>query len=203
MVPTKIAPSADVDDRAVIGEGTSIWHLAQIREHAVLGTGCVVGRGAYVGHGVVLGDNCKIQNYALLYEPAHLGRGVFIGPGVVLTNDTYPRAVTPSGALKSADDWGAVGVTVGEGAAIGAGSVCVAPVSIGRWAMVAAGSVVTRDVPDHAMVAGTPARHIGWVGRNGRPLVEQDEGRWESESGDEHFVESDGLLRPFDGGSEG
>lgn len=191
-----------MDDRAVIGDGSSVWHLAQVREHAVLGTGCVIGRGAYVGSGVVLGDNCKVQNYALVYEPAKLGHGVFIGPAVVLTNDTYPRAVTPTGELKSADDWEAVGVTIGDGAAIGARSVCIAPVTIGRWALVAAGSVVTKDVPEHAIVAGVPARRVGWVGRDGRPLTDQGEGRWISDSGEEHYVESEGLLRQVDGSAD-
>lgn len=130
-----------------------------------------MGRGAYIGSGVVLGDSCKVQNHALVYEPARLGDGVFVGPAVVLTNDTYPRAVNPDLTPKTADDWEAVGVTVGDGASIGARSVCVAPVTIGAWAMVAAGSVVTRDVPDHALVAGVPARILGWVGRTGRRLT--------------------------------
>ena len=100
-----------------------------MREDAVLGENCVVGRGAYIGTGVQMGDNCKVQNYALVYEPAVLGDGVFIGPAVVLTNDTYPRAVNPDGSLKTAHDWEPVGVTIGDGASIGARAVCVAPVT--------------------------------------------------------------------------
>jgi len=107
-VPVTIAQSADVDELAVIGDSSSIWHLAQIREDTVLGKNCIVGRGAYIGTGVHLGRNCKVQNYALVYEPAVIGDGVFIGPGVVLTNDTHPRAVTPDGELKSTSDWHAV-----------------------------------------------------------------------------------------------
>ncbi len=106
-----------------------------------------------------------MQNYALVYEPAELADGVFIGPAVVLTNDTYPRAVNPDLSLKSAHDWEPVGVTIGEGASIGARAVCVAPVTIGAWATVAAGAVVTKDVPDHALVVGVPARRVGWVGQ--------------------------------------
>ncbi len=173
-----VAVSADVDAGAVIGEGTKVWHLAQIRAGAVIGSGSVIGRGAYIGSGVRLGRNCKIQNYALIYEPAALADGVFVGPAAVLTNDTFPRAVNPDGSLKSAHDWEPVGVTIEEGASVGARAVCVAPVTIGAWATVAAGAVVTKDVPAHALVAGVPARRIGWVGRAGHPLVrEADEWR--------------------------
>jgi len=174
----RIAASADVDERAEIGAGTSVWHLAQVREEAVLGEGCVIGRGAYIGTGVRLGDNVKVQNYALVYEPAEVGDGAFIGPAAVFTNDHRPRAVNPDGTLKRADDWHAVGVTVGEGAAVGARAVCVAPVRIGRWAMVGAGAVVTADVPDFALVVGVPARRVGWIGRAGERLEPESEGRW-------------------------
>jgi UDP-2-acetamido-3-amino-2,3-dideoxy-glucuronate N-acetyltransferase len=178
-VTVRVQPTAQVAESATIGDGTSVWELAQIREDARLGTGCVVGRGAYVGPGVVLGDNVKLQNFALVYEPAELGDGVFIGPAAVLTNDEYPRSVDPDGKLKRGDDWEAVGVRIGEGASIGARAVCVAPVRIGRWAMVAAGAVVTRDVPDFALMVGIPARQVGWVGRAGRRLEEADgEGTW-------------------------
>lgn len=166
----RIAPSADVDERATVGDGSSVWHLAQVREDAVLGQNCIIGRGAYIGSGVRIGDNCKVQNYALVYEPAVLDAGVFIGPAVVLTNDQYPRAVNPDGTLKSGHDWEPVGVTIRTGASIGAGSTCVAPVTIGAWSLVAAGSVVVKDVPDFALVAGVPARRIRWVGKAGVPL---------------------------------
>ena len=118
-----------------------------------------------------MGDACKVQNYALLYEPARLGKGVFIGPAVVLTNDRHPRAINEDGSPKTAADWEPVGVSIGDGASIGARSVCVAPVRIGRWALVAAGSVVTKDVPNYALVAGVPAKRIGWVGEAGLPLI--------------------------------
>lgn len=172
--PATIHDSADVDPRAEVGERTLVWHLAQIREEARVGTDCVIGRGAYVGPGVVVGDRCKIQNHALVYEPAVLEDGAFVGPAAVFTNDYFPRAVTPEGELKRAEHWKAVAVTVREGASIGARAVCVAPVTVGRWAMVAAGAVVIRDVPDHALVVGVPARRIGWVGHAGVPLVADD-----------------------------
>lgn len=170
LPPARVQPSADVDERAVLGAGTTVWHLAQIREDAVLGEQCIIGRGAYVGAGVRMGNRCKLQNLALVYEPAVLEDGVFVGPAVVFTNDHFPRSIAPDGTLKRGDDWEHVGVTVREGASIGARAVCVAPVVIGRWAMVAAGAVVVRDVPDFALVAGVPARRLRWIGRAGVPL---------------------------------
>jgi acetyltransferase-like isoleucine patch superfamily enzyme len=171
-----IQPSAQVAADAELGDGTVVWELAQIRERARLGAGCIVGRGAYVGAGVVIGDNVKLQNFALVYEPATLADGVFVGPAAVLTNDARPRSVDPAGRLKRAADWQAVGVQVAEGASLGARCVCVAPVRIGRWAMIGAGAVVTRDVADFALVVGVPARRVGWVGRSGERLVRDDAG---------------------------
>ena len=195
---TYIADSADVSERATLGEGTKVWHLAQVREDAVLGANCIVGRGAYIGTGVSMGENSKVQNYALVYEPASLGKGVFIGPAVVLTNDTYPRSISPDGTLKSAHDWTPVGVTIEDGASIGARAVCVAPVTIGAWATVAAGAVVTKDVPAYALVAGVPARRLGWVGKAGHPLREQDE-LWLCPETGENYSENDGTLAPVEG----
>ncbi|WP_243697093.1 acyltransferase [Aeromicrobium phragmitis] len=191
----RIAASADVAEDAAIGAGSAVWHLAQVREGAVLGRNSVIGRGAYIGSGVVLGDNCKVQNYALVYEPARLGDGVFVGPAVVLTNDHFPRAINPDGSPKSASDWEAVGVTIENGAAIGARATLVAPVTVGAWATVAAGAVVVKDVLPHALVAGVPARRIGWVGKSGVPLLQAGPNRWTDPSDGTDYAESDGTLR--------
>jgi UDP-2-acetamido-3-amino-2,3-dideoxy-glucuronate N-acetyltransferase len=173
-VATHIESSAQVDATARIGQNVRIWHSVQIRSGATIGANCIVGRNAYIGTGVSIGPNSKIQNNALVYEPAVVGEGVFIGPGAILTNDQFPRAVNPDLTLKSSTDWDSVGVTVLEGASVGAGAICVAPVTIGAWSMVAAGAVVTKDVPNFALMAGVPAKQIGWVGKSGFKLVLTD-----------------------------
>lgn len=173
-----IDPTAEVSRDATIDPSATIWGLAQIREGAHIGAECIIGRGGYVGTGVRIGNRVKVQNFAQIYEPATIGDEAFIGPGVILTNDQYPRSTTPDGALATARDWKAVGVTVLQGASIGARAVCVAPIVIGRWAMVAAGATAVHDVPDFALVAGTPARQIGWVGKSGRRLVDDGDGAW-------------------------
>jgi acetyltransferase-like isoleucine patch superfamily enzyme len=187
--------TADVAASAVIADSAKVWHYAQVREGAHLGENVIVGRGAYIGTDVEVGDNCKIQNYALVYEPAKLGNGVFIGPAVVLTNDHFPRAINADGTPKSAHDWEPVGVTILEGASIGASATCVAPITIGRWALVGAGSVVIADVPDFALVVGSPARRVGWVGKVGVPLVAEGDGVWRCPQSGDSYIESGGELR--------
>ena len=188
---TRIHATADIDGSAQISQGVSIWQFAQVREDCFVGENVIIGRGVYVGNGVRIGANSKIQNYALVYEPAVLEEGVFIGPGVILTNDQYPRAVNPDGSQKTASDWDAIGVTIREGASIGAGSICIAPVEIGAWALVAAGSTVTKNVPSFALVAGVPAKRIRWVGKAGLPLTDKGAGRFTCPKTGAHYIEQD------------
>jgi UDP-2-acetamido-3-amino-2,3-dideoxy-glucuronate N-acetyltransferase len=159
----QIHPTADVAADAVIGDGTFVWHHSQIREGAHIGERCIIGKGAYIDAGVVVGNFCKLQNSAFLFHGASVEDGVFLGPGTMLLNDRHPRAITPDGTLKSDGDWEVGPVRVRYGASIGAGGIILPGVTVGRFAMVAAGAVVVRDVPDHGIVAGNPARLIGWA----------------------------------------
>ena len=182
-----IHESATIDDGAVVSGTASVWANSHIRSGATVGEECVIGAGVYVGPGVHIGRRSKVQNGAQIYEPASIEIGVFIGPGAILTNDERPRAITELGKLKDSSDWSKVGVKVGQGASVGAGAICVAPVEIGEWAMVGAGAVVVRDVPNFALVVGNPARQIGWVGRSGVRLITLDQRGWECPVTGERF----------------
>jgi acetyltransferase-like isoleucine patch superfamily enzyme len=172
-----IHPTAEVSAQARIGAGTRIWHYAQIREGVVIGQNCVIGKNVYIDFGVSIGDNVKIQNDVLVYHGLTIEDGVFIGPQACLTNDRYPRAITPDGHLKGANDWVVSPTLVRYGASIGASATILAGLTIGRFAMVGAGAVVTHSVLDHGLVLGVPARFAGYVCQCGRPL-EQIQGSW-------------------------
>jgi UDP-2-acetamido-3-amino-2,3-dideoxy-glucuronate N-acetyltransferase len=172
-----IHPTADVSPQAQIGVGTRIWHHAQIREGAVIGGQCIIGKNVYIDFGVRIGDKVKVQNNALLYHGLTVEDGVFIGPQACLTNDRFPRAITPDGDLKGADDWIVGPTLIRYGASIGASATVLAGLTIGRFAMVGAGAVVTRSVPDYGLVVGVPARLVGYVCKCGRPL-ERMEDSW-------------------------
>lgn len=168
----RVHATADLEPDVAVGPGTSIWHRAQVRTGATLGADCIVGRDAFIDEGVAIGDKVKIQNGALIYHGVTVGNGVFIGPGAILTNDRYPRAVTSTGDLARAEDWEVSPIELEDGCSIGAGAVVVAGVTIGRYATVGAGAIVTRDVPNHALVVGNPARRLGWVCACGARLVD-------------------------------
>jgi acetyltransferase-like isoleucine patch superfamily enzyme len=174
--PARIHPTAEVAEGARIGPGTSIWNQAQVRAGARIGAGCIIGKNVYVDTDVVIGDRCKVQNNVSLYHGVTIEDGVFIGPHVCFTNDKVPRAVNPDGSLKTDDDWDVGPILVRGGAAVGANSTVLPGVTIGRWALVGSGSVVTRDVADHELVVGNPARRIGSACWCGQPLRDADDG---------------------------
>lgn len=154
-----VHPSAVVEEGASVGADTKVWHHGHVRSGAVIGAGCTLGKNVFVDAGAVVGDRVKIQNNVSVYAGVTLEDEVFVGPSAVFTNDLRPRAVAPS--------WELVPTVVRRGASIGANATIVCGTEIGGWAMVAAGSVVTRSVPDNALVRGNPARIAGWVCRCG------------------------------------
>ena len=163
LMSARIHPTSVVADSAVIGDGTQIWLFCQVRERARIGTGCILGKNVFVDADVTIGNNVKIQNNVSVYVGVTLEDGVMCGPHVCFTNDLLPRAINPDGSLKGADDWTITKTLVKMGAGIGANSTIRCGVTIGRWALIGAGAVVTKDVPDHALVVGVPARFVGWV----------------------------------------
>lgn len=163
MTQVFIHPSADVHKNTEIGEGTKIWNNAQVRAGAKIGSGCIISKDVYIDTGVSVGNNVKIQNGVSVYAGVTLEDGVFCGPHCVFTNDLRPRAVNPDMSPKSADDWKIIKTLVRKGASIGAHATIRCGTTIGEWAMIGAGTLVTHDVPPHAMVVGVPARLRAYV----------------------------------------
>ncbi|HEX5369494.1 MAG TPA: acyltransferase [Dehalococcoidia bacterium] len=184
-----IHPTAEVEPGAQVGAGTRIWHHAHVRAGAVIGANCILGYGVYVDAGVVIGDNCKLQNRVSVYHGVTIEDGVFVGPHVAFTNDKHPRAIRPDGALATDDDWMVSPILVRHGASIGANAVVLPGVTIGPWAMVGSGAVVTRDVPDHGIVVGNPARLTGYACRCGETLQPEGAGWRCPRCGDTHPFE--------------
>ncbi len=166
-----IHSTADVSPEAKIGEGTKIWHFAQVRESAVIGENCIIGKNTYVDHDVEIGNNVKIQNNCSIYYGAIIEEGVFLAPHVILTNDKLPRAINPDGSLKTAKDWQVGRIVIKEGASIGTNSTLLTDIIIGRWVLIGAGSVVTKSIPDHGLAFGIPAKLKGFVCKCGFKLI--------------------------------
>ncbi len=180
----RIHPSAQVSDEAHIGQGTQVWLHCQIRERVRIGEQCILGKNVYVESDVAIGNCVKIQNNVSIYVGVEIEDGAFIGPHVCFTNDLYPRAVNPDGTLKNADDWTVTRTTIRRGASLGANSTIVCGHEVGEWALVAAGSVVTRDVPAHALVRGNPAKVVGYVCRCAKRIEAGEQGSCECMASD-------------------
>lgn len=182
--------SAIVDDGAEIGEGSRIWHFVHVSAGARIGRDVVLGQNVFVAPGVIIGDRCKVQNNVSLYDGVVLEEEVFCGPSMVFTNVINPRAgVERKSEFRQ--------TRVGRGATLGANCTIVCGASVGRFAFVGAGAVVTRDVKDHALVTGVPARQAGWMSRNGEKLDLPLEGQGVARcpaTGETYHLE-DGICR--------
>lgn len=173
-INVRIHQTAEVSDKAIIGEGTSIWNQVQIRENSKIGKNCILSKNVYIDFDVIIGDNVKIQNNVSVYHGVTIEDGVFVGPHVCFTNDKIPRAINPDGSLKKATDWKVSKVLVKRGAALGANSTILPGVTIGEFALIGAGSVVTKDIPDFGLAYGNPARLAGFVCHCGNKLEEKE-----------------------------
>ena len=166
-------PSAIIDDGATIGEGSHVWHFCHICSGALIGAGVSLGQTVFVGNNVIIGDNCKIQNNVSVYDNVVLEDGVFCGPSMVFTNVYNPRALIPRKEEYKE-------TVVRRGATIGANATIVCGVNIGKFAFIAAGAVSTKDVKPYALMAGVPARQIGWMSEFGEriPLPQYGDGEY-------------------------
>ncbi len=194
--PARIDATAVVERGATLGDGTLVWRFAHVMAGARIGRDCTLGQGVFVAGSVVVGDRCKVQNHVSLYDGVVLEDEVFLGPSCVFTNVKHPRAaISRRHAFEP--------TLVRRGATIGANATLVCGVTVGRHAMVGAGAVVTRDVPDHALYVGVPARQVGWVGVRGVPLVADAEGggeAWRCPEGGERYRVVAGALEELGDG---
>jgi UDP-2-acetamido-3-amino-2,3-dideoxy-glucuronate N-acetyltransferase len=156
-------PSVEVHKTAIIEDGCFIWNQSQIRENVHIGRDCHIGKNVYIDAGVIIGNSVKIQNNSSIYSGCTIEDNVFIGPHVILTNDKYPRAVNSDLSLKKQSDWTNGRISIRKGASIGAGSIILPDLIIGKYSLIGAGTIVTKNVPDFGLIYGTPAKHKGFV----------------------------------------
>lgn len=180
---------AVVDDNVEIGEGTKIWHFTHVQSGSKIGKKCVLGQNVNVGNNVTIGDFCKIQNNVSIYEGVTLEDYVFCGPSMVFTNILDPRCKYPQVGAQYY-----IKTLVKEGASIGANATIVCGHSLGKHCMIGAGAVVTKDVPDYALVVGNPGRIIGWVSEAGKRLKFDEDGRAFCEKSGKNYLLKDGIV---------
>lgn len=178
--------TAEVSEDAIVGKGTRIWNNAQVRERACLGENVVISKDVYIDRDVNLGNNVKVQNGVSVYMGVKVEDDVFLGPHMTFTNDLYPRAFTP--------DFQVHQTLVKKGAAIGANVTVVCGHTIGKYAMIGAGSVVTKDVPNFALMYGNPIHHAGWVSRTGEKLTFDEDGHAQCPSTSEKYFLAKGRV---------
>jgi UDP-2-acetamido-3-amino-2,3-dideoxy-glucuronate N-acetyltransferase len=185
--------SAYVDDGAIVGSGTKIWHFCHVMSGATLGEGCILGQNVNIAGGVIIGSNVKIQNNVSVYTGTEIESDVFLGPSCVLTNVTNPRSQIVRHSLYEK-------TLIRRGATIGANATIVCGVTVGQYAFVAAGAVVTRDIPDYGLVMGNPAIQHGWMSRHGHRLLDPDaSGIYRCPEGGLRYRESSpGVLQCLD-----
>lgn len=187
----QIHPTAVVDQPCTIGAGTRIWHFCHICEHATLGEDCNLGQNVMIASGVKVGRNVKIQNNVSVYSGTTIEDDVFLGPSCVLTNVSNPRSqIVRRGIYET--------TLIRRGASIGANATIVCGVTLGRYSFIAAGTVVTKDIPDYAMVVGVPGRGRGWVSRHGHPLKNPRDGIYTCPESGLRYRETNGVLRCLD-----
>lgn len=183
-----VHPSSIVDEGAEIGAGTKIWHFCHISSGARLGQGCNLGQNVFVASDVVLGNNVKIQNNVSIYTGVTCDDDVFLGPSMVFTNVTNPRsAVNRRGQYARTH--------VGRGASIGANATIVCGHDIGAYAFIGAGAVVTKNIPDYALVVGNPARQLGWISEYGHRLTFDEQGHATCPESGQTYHLSEGRVR--------
>jgi UDP-2-acetamido-3-amino-2,3-dideoxy-glucuronate N-acetyltransferase len=187
-----VHPSAFVDPPCEIGEGTKIWHFSHVLPNAKLGKKCILGQNVHIANNVVIGNNVKIQNNVSLYTGAEIEDDVFLGPSCVFTNVTNPRSQIVRHHLYEK-------TLVRRGVSVGANATIVCGSTIGRYAFIAAGAVVTKDVPDYALMMGVPARRVAWMSRHGFRLPPPDaKGIMTCPQSGFRYQEVQGVLRCLD-----
>lgn len=179
--------SSYVDEPCIVGEGTKIWHFSHVMKDCIIGSNCNIGQNVVISSGVILGDNVKIQNNVSVYTGVECENDVFLGPSCVFTNVINPRS-----HVSRKDEYRKT--TVRQGASIGANATIVCGHEIGEYAFIGAGTVVTKDVPSHAMMYGNPARLKGWVCRCGEKLTVK-QGKAVCHCGDSYHVDAENCTR--------
>jgi UDP-2-acetamido-3-amino-2,3-dideoxy-glucuronate N-acetyltransferase len=184
-------PTAVIDQPCKIGEGTKIWHFAHICAGAQIGERCIFGQNTMVASDVTIGSNVKVQNNVAIYTGTTIEDDVFLGPSCVLTNVTNPRSQVVRHSLYEK-------TLIRRGATVGANATIVCGITLGRYSFISAGAVVTRDVPDYALMVGVPARQKGWMSRHGHLLKANEKGEMICPESGYHYESNDGILRCLD-----